>query len=141
MPSAPEGIMSGIECAFFGALARDAESKVSKSGKKYLRFTTRVGDGDAVSWVSVMAFDERATVEADKFLKGARVYVEGSIRLEEWTTQGGTVRHGLSCMSWHCRLSAIGRNKPKRDSRSSPADKPRTAPSRGDDFHDDAIPF
>jgi hypothetical protein len=30
-----------IECAFLGTPARDAESKVSKSGKLYLRFSHR----------------------------------------------------------------------------------------------------
>ena len=52
--------MSGIEAAFFGALGRDAESKVSKSGKRYLRLNVRVGDGDSAQWVSVMCFDEEA---------------------------------------------------------------------------------
>ena len=128
-----------IEVAFFGTLARDAEAKVSKSGKSYLRFSARVGDGDGVSWVSVMAFDQRATEAAEKFAKGARVYVEGTIRLEEWTGQDGAVRHGLSCMSWHCRLSEIGRNKPKRERRTT--EKPHASMPRANDFHDDAIPF
>ena len=46
--------MSGIETAFFGALAADAEQKVSKAGKSYLRLRVRVGDGDGTQWVSVM---------------------------------------------------------------------------------------
>jgi hypothetical protein len=49
--------MSGIECAFFGALGRDAESKVAKSGKPYLKLNCRVGDGEAAQWVSVMCFE------------------------------------------------------------------------------------
>jgi single-stranded DNA-binding protein len=132
--------MSGIEAAFFGALARDAEAKVSKSGKSYLRFTARVGDGDSVSWVSVMAFDQRATETAEKFVKGARVYVEGTIRLEEWAGQDGATRHGLSCMSWHCRLSEIGRNRPKRERRPIAQNPPQTV-SRANNYHDDTIPF
>jgi single-stranded DNA-binding protein len=104
--------MSGIEAAFFGSLARDAEAKTSKAGKVYVRFTCRVGDGDGAQWVNVTAFDEKAVEQADKFIKGARCYVEGSIKLDEWTGQDGAKRHGLSCMSWHSRLAAIGRNKP-----------------------------
>jgi hypothetical protein len=41
-----------IECAFFGTLGRDAESKISKNGKPYLRFTCRVGESDASQWVN-----------------------------------------------------------------------------------------
>jgi single-stranded DNA-binding protein len=129
-----------IEAAFFGALARDSEAKVSKSGKSYLRFTVRSGDGDGAQWVSVLAFDERAIEAADKFVKGARVYCEGTIRIEEWSGQDGTKRHGLSCMSWHCRLAEIGRNKSKRE-RKPADDKPSSAPARRNDFHNDEIPF
>ena len=108
--------MSGIEAAFFGALARDAESKTAASGKRYLRLNVRVGDGDSAQWVNVTAFDTKAIETAEKLLKGARVYIEGRLSLDEWTAQDGAKRHGLSLMSWHCRLSEIGRNRPKRDS-------------------------
>jgi hypothetical protein len=37
--------MSGIECAFFGALGRDAEFKTSQRGNPYLRLNIRAGDG------------------------------------------------------------------------------------------------
>ena len=103
--------MSGIEAAFFGALGRDAESKVSKAGKAYLRLNIRVGDGDGAQWVSAMVFDQSAIDAVDKLIKGARVYVEGSLSVTEWSGQDGAKRHGLSLMSGHCRLSQIGRNK------------------------------
>jgi single-stranded DNA-binding protein len=104
-----------IEAALFGTLGRDAESKTSKTGKPYLRLNVAVESGDATQWVSVMAFDPRAIESAAGFVKGARVYIEGKISLSEWTSPDGTTRHGLSLMSWHCRLSAIGRAKPKRE--------------------------
>jgi single-strand DNA-binding protein len=106
--------MSGIEAAFFGALGRDAEAKTSKAGKPYLRLNVRVGDGDGAQWVSVMVFDQSAIDAVDKMIKGARVYVEGSLSVTEWDGQDGAKRHGLSMMSWHCRLSQIGRNRPRK---------------------------
>jgi single-stranded DNA-binding protein len=112
----------------------DAESKVSKSGKPYLRLNVRAGDGDAAQWVSVMAFDPEAVSLASKFIKGTRTYIEGSIKLDEWTAQDGTKRHGLSVMSWHCKLAAIGRNRPKRESDDSKQRAAATpAPSSTDD--------
>jgi single-strand DNA-binding protein len=104
-----------IECAFFGTLGRDGESKTSKTGKPYLRLNIRVGDGDSAQWVNATMFDPSAIAEANKLVKGARVYLEGRLALDEWTTQDGSQRHGLSVMSWHCRLSQIGRNRPTRD--------------------------
>ena len=61
--------MSGIECAFFGTLGRDGESKISKSDKPYMRLSIRVGDGDSVQWVSVMTFDAQAIAQAESLSK------------------------------------------------------------------------
>jgi single-stranded DNA-binding protein len=103
-----------IEAAFFGALGRDAEPKTSNNGKPYLRLNIRIGDGEAAQWINATVFDASAIAVADKLVKGARVYCEGRLTLDEWTGPDGP-RHGLSIMSWHCRLSQIGRNKPVRD--------------------------
>jgi single-stranded DNA-binding protein len=125
-----------IEAAFFGTLGRDGELKTSKNGKPYLRLNVRTGDGDGAQWVSVMAFDEQAIAAADRFTKGTRLYVEGRLSVNEWTGEDGAARHGLSVMSWHCRLSEIGRNRPKRDDRGSTVVNKSDAASPG--FH---IPF
>jgi single-stranded DNA-binding protein len=113
----------------------------------YLRANIRVGDGEAAQWVGVLAFDEQAIAAADKFVKGARVYVEGRLTLDKWKGQDGAERVGFSCMSWHCRLSQIGRNKPQRDR--APADgrtkfttaKPAASSARSDAEFSDDIPF
>jgi single-strand DNA-binding protein len=133
--------MSGIEAAFFGALGRDAEAKTSKSGKNYLRLNVRVGDGDAVQWVSVMVFGDEVPELALKLRKGARVYVEGSIKLDQWTAQDGTKRHSLNVLSWHCRLASIGHNKPARARDNRDRKPSATAAATGNDFHNDEIPF
>lgn len=139
--------MSQIECALFGVLGRDAEPKISQSGKSYLRLSIRVGDGDSAQWVSVLAFDERALEVAEKLVAGARVYVEGKLNTSEWTGQDGEKRFGLSVMSWHCRLSQIGRQKVRRERSDATVAggyaSPRSAPAgrlSGAPF-DDEIPF
>jgi single-strand DNA-binding protein len=132
--------MSGIEAAFFGCLGRDAEAKISKPGKPYLRLNVRVGDGDAVQWVNITCFDPDAIAVADKLVKGARVYVEGSIKLDKWTAADGAERTGLSAMSWHCRLSHIGRNKPKHSNKISGAGG-ANQPNASGGFYSDDIPF
>jgi single-stranded DNA-binding protein len=126
--------MSTIETAMFGTLGCDAELRTSKAGRQYLRFTLRVGDGDGAQWVSAMVFDTDAIAVADKLVKGARAYLEGRLSLNEWTAADGTKRHGLSVMSWHCRLAQIGRNRPKREP------EPASAPA-DTDFHSDEIPL
>ena len=136
-----------IEVALFGVLGRDAESKISKNGKEYLRINVRCGDGDTAQWINAMTFDPEAIAAADRLVKGSRVYIEGTLRLDSWTGQDGAERHGLSVMSWHCKLAGIGRNRPKRESDDRPhaptASAPTSAAARGtahDDL-DDEIPF
>jgi single-stranded DNA-binding protein len=117
-----------IEAAMFGTLGKNAESKTSASGKNYLRLNLRTGDGEAAQWINAMCFDADAIAVADGMVKGARVYIEGSLKLDEWTGQDGAKRHGLSLMSWHCRLSQIGRNRPRRAD-SAREDRPKAAAS------------
>ena len=107
----------------------------------------RVGETEA-QWVNVLCFDQDAIDQAEKLLKGARVYVEGGgLKIDEWTGSDGAKRHGLSCMSWHCRLSEIGRNKTKRQRKPTitsvdVATPSRAAPASGrGDFHNDEIGF
>ena len=127
-----------IECALFGTLGRDAERKTSKGGRSGLRLSVRVGDGDAAQWVSVLAFDAEAIAVADKMVKGARVYLEGRLSLDTWRGSDGADRQGINVMSWHCRLSKIGRNRPKQPSKAEPS---RSAASSDSGFYSDPIPF
>ena len=53
--------MSGIECAFLGTLGQDAELKISKSGRSYIRFSMRVGDGDFGAVVKRLSFRSRGS--------------------------------------------------------------------------------
>jgi single-stranded DNA-binding protein len=136
-----------IECALFGSLGRDAEQKTSKAGKPFMRLNVRTGDGDGAQWISCTVFDEQAIDNADKLVKGARVYIEGRLSLDEWSASDGTKKRGLSCMSWHCRLSQIGRNRPKRDEpeRAAAAARQRAAvkksPPMVDSDLNDEIPW
>ena len=100
-----------IEAALFGALGRDGELKTSKNGRPYLRLNVACSEGETTTWVSATIFDQAAIDIADKLVKGARVYLEGKLSLNEWTASDGTKRTGLQVFGWHCRLSQIGRAK------------------------------
>ena len=104
-----------IDCAFLGALVADAERKISKNGKPYLRFRVAVGGGDDVQFVSVMLFGD-CVDELGDLTKGTRIYVEGRLKLDRWSGQDGAERYGLGVMSAYARIAQIGDRKPKRDS-------------------------
>ena len=109
--------MRGIETAFWGTLAADPELKTSKSGKPFSTFSVAVtighaDDGKDVSqWLRVACFGETAEKIAARAGKSDRVYVEGSLTLNTWTTAAGEQRSGLNVAAWKVeRLAAIGRN-------------------------------
>jgi single-strand DNA-binding protein len=129
-----------IECAFFGSLVRDAEVKMSSRGKTYLRTNIRVENGQNALFISSRIFDSDAIASADKLVKGARVYIEGKLSLDEWTAQDGTKKSGLSVMSFHCRLSQIGRHKPPKSKQDFPRDM-HSPVGNGAAGRNDDIPF
>jgi single-stranded DNA-binding protein len=129
-----------IDCATYGTIVRDAEVKTSKNNKQYARVSIRSGDGDNAQFVSIMYFGADAADLAPKLVKGAAIYCEGSLRLDEWTGQDGAKRSGLSVMSFHCRIAEIGRHKPARDPSTRAQGRPDDragSPDKADDFNDD----
>jgi len=67
-----------IDVAFFGFLAANAEPKVSKAGKPWVRLRVGVGKDDDLQWVSVAAFGKaaetaRATASIAKDRSGSTV--------------------------------------------------------------------
>jgi single-stranded DNA-binding protein len=129
-----------IDCAAYGIVVRDAESKVSKSSKPYTRFSIRVGDGDQAQFLSVMYFSDDAAELCPKLTKGVRCYIEGSLRLDRWD-KDGVPQSGLSCLSFHCRIAAIGRHKQRRERKPDDRKPSAGAQVRRNDFHSDEIPF
>jgi single-strand DNA-binding protein len=132
-----------IDCAFFGFLAGDAETKVSKAGKTWVRLRVGVGADDAIQWVNVAVFGKAAETAAELH-KGDRVYVEGSIKIDTWTGNDGTERHGLSVASFKIeRTHNIGRNRQENGRISvaggTASGQARALATAGSDYHDDPV--
>ena len=134
-----------IDCAFYGFLAADAETRVSKAGKTWVRLRVGVGKDDDLQWVSVAVFGQAAEVAA-QLKKGDCVYVEGSIKPDTWTGNDGTERHGLSVAAFKCeRTHAIGRNR-EHNGRSisvaggTASGQARPLTTAGSDYRDDPVP-
>jgi single-stranded DNA-binding protein len=58
--------------------------------------------------------DAMAAVE-----QGDKVYVEGTISLNEWTAAGGEKKHGLSVSSWRAGPQRIGKHRVARPKHSA----------------------
>jgi single-stranded DNA-binding protein len=132
-----------IYCALYGFLAADAESRVSKAGKTWVRVRVGVGQDGDLQWVNIAVFGQIAEVAA-KLKKGDRVYVEGSIKLDTWTDNGGTERHGLSVASFRVeKTHNIGLNR-KRGGHASMAGGTvgsRRNTATENNFYSDTVPL
>jgi single-stranded DNA-binding protein len=89
--------MSGLWALAAGILARDPERRDGAKGE-FAIATIRVGNGDAVQWISVIAFNEAA----ERLLglhKGDALSVAGRLELRTWRDQEGGERSGFSVVA------------------------------------------
>jgi single-stranded DNA-binding protein len=123
-----------IDVAFHGFVAADAESRLSKAGKNWVRLRVGVGKDAEVQWVGVAVFGKAAET-AGTLKKGDRCYCEGTIKINAWRGQDGVDRHELAVAAFKCvQTHLIGRNRPKRESDDSRQRAAATsAPSSTDD--------
>jgi single-strand DNA-binding protein len=105
-----------IDVAFHGFLAADADARTSKAGKPWVRLRVGVGRDDSLQWVQVSCFGSAAE-RAKSLVKGDKIYVEGTIKLDTWKGSDGIERHTLSVSAFKCEQThKIGRAKEKRTS-------------------------
>jgi single-strand DNA-binding protein len=85
-----------------GNLGRDPEIRYTQSGDPIANFTLATNEvwndksgqrQERTEWHRVEVFGKSAQVVRDYLTKGRSVYVEGSIRYEEWTDKDGNKRN------------------------------------------------
>jgi single-stranded DNA-binding protein len=100
--------MRGLEVAAWGTLGRDPELKMSRNGTPYCHQNV-------------------AEKAAQSLNKGARVYFEGSLTIEQWTAQDGSQRVTADIAAWKAeRVAAIGKERQRDTSR--PMGEPVSSP-------------
>ena len=77
----------------------------------------RDGHGEQAQFISVMVFGRSVDALA-AVGQGDKVYVEGTISLNEWTA-GGEKKHGLSVSSWRAGPQRIGKHRVARPKHSA----------------------
>jgi single-strand DNA-binding protein len=114
--------MHGIEAALAGIAGSEPEVKTSKAGKPYCTFSVGVDAGEddegkeRLEWVRCTVFGDPAERLAAMLHRGAKVYCEGSLRLDRWEAKDGQARFGLSMACFKAEkigAGAIGKNRPK----------------------------
>jgi single-strand DNA-binding protein len=151
--------MSFNKIIIVGNLGRDPELRYTPQGTAVCNFSLatnekrrdKTGEShDVTTWFRVTLWRQQAETAAKYLTKGSPVYVEGRLRVEEWTDRDGNNRHTLEVQATDMQFigSTAGRSddyaseQPPEGEFAGPADA-----SSGSSFPpppkggDDDIPF
>jgi len=141
------------KCILIGNLGADPETRFMPSGGAVTNFTLATSEQwkdkqtgqqqERTEWHKCVAFNKLGEICGEYLKKGAKVYVEGSLRTRKWQGQDGqdrfTTEVVLSEMQMLDSPGGQARNQP--DGRQQ-APQQQQGPAPSDDFDDpDSIPF
>ena len=139
-----------------GNLTRDIQLRYTPAGTPVTEVGLAVNDRrkgqngewiDETTFVEVTFWGRTAEVAAEYLSKGSPVFIEGRLKLEEWTGKDGVARHGLNVAA--TLVQPIGQIGKKRTSKASDGgvrdwQRPVASGSSGEQREalvEDGIPF
>ncbi|HKO97093.1 MAG TPA: single-stranded DNA-binding protein [Pyrinomonadaceae bacterium] len=96
--------MSFNKVILVGNLGRDPELRYTPQGTPVCNFSIATNERrkdkngemqDTTTWFKVTLWNRQAETAAQYLQKGRPVYIEGRLRVEEWTDRDGKLRHTL----------------------------------------------
>jgi single-strand DNA-binding protein len=150
--------MSFNKIIIVGHLGRDPELRYTPQGSAVCNFSVATSDKrrdksgefqEITTWFKVTLWEKKAEVASKYLTKGTQVYIEGRLRVEEWTDRDGKNRHTLEVQGTDMQFLGSGGGRSDEDgggesSREAefagPPDAPASEfapPAKGDDD----IPF
>ena len=94
---------------------------------------------DQVTWFRVTLWGRQAETASQYLTKGKPVYIEGRLRVEEWTDRDGKPRHTLEVHATDMQFIGGGRSEePPMERAAAASGDPAEQPP---DVADDDIPF
>lgn len=141
--------MSFNKIIVVGNLGRDPELRYTPQGTPVCSFTVatnekrkdRTGETqDFTTWFRITLWGRQAETASQYLTKGRPVYIEGRLRLEEWTDRDGKQRYTLEVHATDMQFISGGRGE---ESAGVSPSKTLTSerPSPEPDLSDDDIPF
>jgi single-strand DNA-binding protein len=146
--------MSFNKLILVGNLGRDPELRYTPQGTPVCSFTLatnerrkdRAGENqDVTTWFRVTLWGRQAETASQYLSKGRPVYIEGRLRVEEWTDKDGKQRYTLEVHATDMQFiggrgDEPGSGQTPRSDASTGGGRPEPSPG-GEDISDDDIPF
>lgn len=143
--------MSFNKLILVGNLGRDPELRYTPQGTPVCSFTLatnekrkdRAGESqDVTTWFRVTLWGRQAETASQYLSKGRPVYVEGRLRVEEWTDKDGKQRHTLEVHATDMQfIGGRADESGGQNVRAETSSARNTESTAGDDISDDDIPF
>src|SRR5260370_5310718 len=148
--------MSFNKIILVGNLGRDPELRYTPQGTPVCSFSLATNErrkdrntgenNDVTTWFRVTLWGRQAETASQYLTRGRPVYIEGRLRVEEWTDRDGKPRHTLEVHATDMQFIGGGRGEdaggggaPAR--RAPAAATPRASGPEPNELNTDAIPF
>jgi single-strand DNA-binding protein len=143
--------MSFNKVILVGNLGRDPELRYTPQGTPVCSFSMATNERrkdktgemqDQTTWFRVTLWGRQAETASQYLTKGRPVYIEGRLRVEEWTDRDGKPRHTLEVHATDMQFIGGGaRSDEAAPMERSAAAAGGSAPEHQADLADDDIPF
>jgi single-strand DNA-binding protein len=141
--------MSFNKVILVGNLGRDPELRYTPQGTPVCSFSMATNERrkdktgemqDQTTWFRVTLWGRQAETASQYLTKGKPVYIEGRLRVEEWTDRDGKPRHTLEVNATDMQFigGARGEQEPPMERAAAAGASPSTEQT---DVADDDIPF
>lgn len=145
--------MSFNKIILVGNLGRDPELRYTPDGTPVCTFSLATNErrrdkntgenNDVTTWFRVTLWRRQAEVASQYLTRGKPVYIEGRLRVEEYTDRDGKTRHSLEVTATDMQFigSARGEDAGGGGQQAKAATAPRDAAPEPTDLVDDDVPF
>lgn len=148
--------MSFNKITIVGNLGRDPELRYTPQGNAVCNFSVATNEKrkdkagelqDVTTWFRITLWGKQAENASKYLTKGSPIYVEGRLRVEEWTDRDGGQRYTLEVQASDMQFIGSGRNEDSYSDSSRPGEEPNFEEKSPTNFNtpsspsDDDIPF
>jgi single-strand DNA-binding protein len=143
--------MSFNKVIIVGNLGRDPELRYTPQGTPVCSFSLATNERrkdktgemqDQTTWFKITLWGRQAETASQYLTKGRPVYIEGRLRVEEWTDRDGKPRHTLEVHATDMQFIGGGAGGAARSEEPQAERAPVAEPATGQpDFAEDDVPF
>lgn len=135
--------MSFNKIILVGNLGRDPELRYTPQGTPVCSFSLATNErrkdrasgesNDVTTWFRVTLWGRQAETASQYLTRGRPVYVEGRLRVEEWTDRDGKQRHTLEVHATDMQFIGSGGSKSEGAEKEAVPDSPEPSDLSDDD--------